>query len=98
MATKDQLRAHTLLTRGLTRVKDKHTGRFSVVDSAVDKTPLMLYTEGITGQPIQDILLMQMSTRRLAEWITHQIGRPVTQATIVNWRKRFNITRQRRTT
>jgi len=98
MPTKEQLRTSTLLARGLTRTKDEHSGRFSVVDSAVDKTPLMLYTEGITGTPIQTILLMQMSTRRLAEWITHQIGRTVTQATIVNWRKRFNITRQRRTT
>lgn len=98
MATKDQLRTKTLLDRGLTRVKDEHSGRFSVVDSGVDKTPLMLYTEGITGQPIQSILLMQMSTRKLAQWVSHQIGRTVTQATIVNWRKRFNITRQRRTT
>ena len=64
----------------------------------VDKTPLMLYTEGITGQRIEQILLMQMSTRRLAEWIGHKIGRPITQATVVNWRKRFKITRQRRTT
>ena len=93
MATKDQFRAHTLLDCSITRVTDENTGRFSPVDSAVDKTPLMLYTEGITGQPIQTILLMQMSTRKLAQWISHQTGRPVTQATIVNWRKRFNIIR-----
>ena len=67
-----------------------------MVDSDVDKTPLMLYTEGVTGVRIQQILLMQMSTRRLAEWLGHQIDRPITQATVVNWRKRFGITRRRR--
>ena len=98
MATKEQLRTSTLLDRGMTRTQDEHTKRFSVVDSAVDNTPLMLDTEGVTGTPIQTILLMQMSTRRLAQWVSHEIGRPVTQATIVNWRRRFKITRQRRTT
>ena len=96
MPTKDQLRADTLLQRGLTRTKDDTTGRFAISDNAVDKTPLMLYTEGITGQRIEAILLMQMSTWRLADWISHEIGRPVTQATIVNWRKRFKIHRERR--
>jgi len=80
----------------MTQIKDPETGRWSVVDNAVDKTPLMLYTEGITGRRIESILLMQMSTRRLAEWVSHEIGRPVTQATIVHWRQRFNITRRKR--
>ena len=93
MPTKDELRANTLIERGLTRTKDPGTGRFSVQPSSVDKTPLMLYTEGITGQHIEAILLMQMSTRRLAEWITQAIDKRVTQATIVNWRKRFKINR-----
>ena len=96
MPTKDQLRANTLLERGLVRVKDPDTGRFTLHDNSVDKTPLMLYTEGVTGQRIEQILLMQMSTRRLAEWIARQIGRPITQATIVNWRKRYRIIRIRR--
>ena len=96
MTTKDQLRAQTLLDRGFTRAKDDATGRFSVVESDVDKTPLMLYTEGVTGIQIKQILLMQMSTRRLAEWIGQQIGRPITQATVVNWRKRLKIYMRRR--
>ncbi len=96
MPSKQQLRAATLLDRGLTQVKDDTTGHFNLVDNAVDKTPLMLYTEGITGLRIEAILLKQMSTRRLAEWLSHQIKRPVTQATIQQWRKRFKITRIRK--
>ena len=96
MSTKDQLQASALMARGMRRIKDPITGRFSVVDSGVDKTPLMLYTEGMTGQPIETILLKQMSTRRLAEWLSREIGRPITQATIVQWRQRFSIKRIRR--
>ncbi len=93
MPTKEQLRLATLTERGLTHTKDDNTGHFTLVDNAVDKTPLMLYTEGITGQRIEKILLMQMSTRRLAEWLSREIKRPVTQATIQQWRTRFKITR-----
>ena len=96
MTTKEQLRAKSLMDRGMRRIKDPDTKRFSVVASDVDKTPLMLYTEGVIGKRIEDVLLMQMSTRRLAEWVAHQIGRTITQATIVNWRHRFNIKRIRR--
>mgnify|MGYP001563745923 CR=1 FL=1 len=95
-ATKDQLKAQSLMDRGMRRLQDPDTKRFSVVASDVDKTPLMLYTEGVTGKRIDEILLMQMSTHRLAEWLSHQIGRRVTQPTIHNWRKRFNIKRIRR--
>jgi len=95
MPTKEQLRANALMARGLTRIKDEDTGRFSLADISVDKTPLMLYTEGVTGQRIEDILLKQLSTRRLAEWVSLQIGRTITQATIVNWRKRYRIIRIR---
>ena len=96
MTTKSQLQAKTLMDRGMRRIKDPVSGRFSVVASDVDKTPLMLYTEGVTGRRIEEILLMQMSTWRLAEWLSGQIGRKVTQPTIHNWRKRFNIKRIRR--
>ena len=96
MTTKDQLRARTLMDRGMKRVKDPETGRFSVVDSAVDKTPLMLYTEGVTGQTIESILLKQMSTRRLAEWLSQEIARQVSYGTLMNWRKQFGIRRIRR--
>ena len=98
MPTKEQLRTNTLLDRGMRREQDPETDRFRVVASDVDKTPLMLYTEGVTGKRIEDLLLMQMSTRRLAEWMGYQIGRRITQATIVNWRKRFKVKRIRRMT
>lgn len=90
------LRADTLLERGLVRVTDSTTGQVTLHDNSVDKTPLMLYTESITGQQVEQILLMQMSTRRLAEWIAQKIGRPIAQATIVNWRHRYKIIRVRR--
>ena len=96
MPTKDQLRANTLLERGLVRTTNNTTGHLTVHSNSVDKTPLMLYTESVTGQRIEQTLLKQMSTRRLAEWISHQIGRPITQATIVNWRRRYKIIRTRR--
>ena len=96
MPTKDQLRAETLMDRGLVRTQAEDTGRFVIHSNSVDKTPLMLYTEGVTGQRIEQILLKQMSTRRLADWISKEIGRPITQATIVNWRQRYKITRVRR--
>lgn len=96
MPTKEQLRTQTLMDRGLARTTDPKTKHFTLVDAGVDKTPLMLYTEGVTGQRIEQILLMQMSTRRLADWVSRQIGRRVTQPTIVNWRKRYKITRVRR--
>jgi hypothetical protein len=96
MPTKEQLRVDTLAKRGMVRVKDETTGRFTLRDSSVDKTPLMLYTEGVTGQPIEEILLKQLSTRRLADWITLAIGRTITQATIVNWRQRYKIYRIRK--
>ncbi len=96
MTTKDQLQASALTDRGMRREQDPVTGRFSIVDSAVDKTTLMLYTEGIIGKRVEEILLMQMSTRRLAEWISRQIGQSITGTTIVNWRKRFKITKRRR--
>tara|TARA_Y100000310_G_scaffold336887_1_gene422581 strand:+ start:1387 stop:1677 length:291 start_codon:yes stop_codon:yes gene_type:complete len=96
MVTKHQLQTQALLDRGMKRIKDPVTGRFSVVDSGVDKTPLMLYTEGVTGMDIETILLKQMSTRRLAEWLSPQISRPITPATISLWRQRFKIKRVRR--
>ncbi len=96
MPTKDQLQTRALMDRGMKRVQDPVTGRFSVVDSGVDKTPLMLYSEGVTGMDIQTILLKQMSTRRLAEWLSREISRPITQATICMWRQRFGIKRVRR--
>lgn len=96
MPTKEQLRVDALTERGLVRVQDDTTRQFSLVANSVDKTPLMLYTEGITGQRIEAILLKQLSTRRLAEWISQQIGRPITQATIVKWRQRYKIVRIRK--
>lgn len=96
LPTKEQLRANALMDRGMVRTKDDTTGRFSLSDNSVDKTPLMLYIEGVTGQRIEEILKKQLSTRRLADWISLTIQRPITQATIVNWRKRYRITRIRR--
>ncbi len=96
MPTKADLREFLLRDTGMVRTQDPDTQRFSVEDNAVDKTPLMLYTEQVTGMPIKIILLKQMSTRRLAEWITHTIGRRVTQATICKWRQHYSIIRRRR--
>ncbi len=93
--TKEQLRAQTLLDRNMTRTKDPVTGRFTIQDNTVDKTSLMLYTEGVTGMRIEDILLKQMSTRRLAEWLSRQIHKPISHVTIINWRKQFKMYRMR---
>ena len=96
MPTKAQLRAHALLNRPYTRFKSPDTGRTSLQPTDVDKTPMMLYTEQTIGQPIRDILLKQMSNRRLADWVTVQIGRAISYETIYTWRKRFNIVRKAR--
>jgi len=91
--TKEQLRLATLTERDMVRKSHPTTGKFSLSSNSVDKTPLMLYTEGVTGERIETLLLKQMSTRRLADWISHEIKRPITGATITNWRKMFKIKR-----
>jgi hypothetical protein len=98
MPTKEELRTATLLDRGLKRTQDPSTRQHRVELNAVDKTPLMLYTEQITGQRIEQILLMQMSTWKLATWLSKQLGKPITQACIHKWRRRFNIKRERKET
>ena len=96
MPTKAELQANALLDRGMKRTQDPETQRFRVEDNGVDKTPLMLYTEGVIGERIETILLKQMSGHRLAEWLTHELGRSITQATISKWRNKFRIIRVRR--
>ena len=96
MPTKHDLQTDTLLDRNMTRTTNPDTGRHAVIANAVDKTPLMLYTEGITGLRIEAILRKQMSARRLAEWLTHEIGKQVSYGTIIAWRKQYNITRSKR--
>lgn len=96
MPTKEQLRAATLAERDMVRVQDPTTKQFSIVANTVDKTALMLYTEGVTGRRIEDILLMQMSPAKIAEYITSATGKLITRQTVYNWRKQFKITRRRR--
>ena len=96
MPTKASLQTDTLLSRDMTRTTNTITGRHAVIANTVDKTPLMLYTEGITGLRIEVILREQMPSRRLAEWISHEIGKRVSYGTILQWRKQYNITRSKR--
>ena len=96
MSTKDQLRTRTLLHRPYTRIQNPTTKHFSLQNTDVDKTPLMLYTETTIGQPIRTILLKQMSNHRLAQWVSHQINKPITRTTIGSWRNGFGIVRKER--
>ena len=96
MPTKEELRLRTLMQRGLTRTQDEGTGLHHLISNSVDKTPLMLYIEGVMGERIERILLRQMSTRRLAAWLTATIHKPVSYGAIIKWRKQFKINRVQR--
>jgi len=93
MTNKQELRRQTLVDRGVKQV-DAGRGK-DLVDDIQDKTPQMLFIEGKLGKKITEVLMMPMSNRVLARYISDETGKSISQYAIHTWRKQFGICRVR---